>query len=296
MSELDPCSDRPTSLGPAVPQTSSFQVEEKSSGIATSDGQLSERAQIGVLIINADDWGRSREATDRTLECVFRKTVSSVSAMVYMEDSERGAQLALGGRVDAGLHLNLTTPFSAGGVPSSLLRHHEKVVGYLTGHRLAQVLFHPGLRRSFQYVVTAQLDEFRRLYQRDPDRIDGHHHMHLCANVLLSGLLPEGTITRRNFSFRQGQKSLFNRMYRQGVDAILARRHQLTDFFFSLPPFEPASRLQQIFSLSCQFVVEVETHPEKNEEYKFLAGGEIYSRIGNSKIAQRFFVTRLSRS
>src|SRR5579863_5715924 len=62
----------------------------------------------GLLIINADDWGVNREATDRTLDCVLRKTVSSASAMVFMEDSERAAQLALEAGVDTGLHLNLT--------------------------------------------------------------------------------------------------------------------------------------------------------------------------------------------
>ena len=52
------------------------------------------------------------------------------------------------------------------------------------------------------YVVKAQLEEFERLYGRAPNRIDGHHHAHLCANVVLAGLLPAGTIVRRNFSFR----------------------------------------------------------------------------------------------
>jgi hypothetical protein len=252
--------------------------------------------QSGALIINADDWGRNREATDRTLECFLGKAISSASAMVHMEDSERGAELALGHELDAGLHLNLTTPFSAALVPRKLMRHHERVVGYLTRHRFAQVLFHPGLHRSFQYVVAAQLDEFRRLYQKDPNRIDGHHHMHLCANVLLAGLLPEGTIARRNFSFRPGQKSLFNRQYRRGMDSILGRRHRLTDFFFSLPPFDPRSRLEQIFSLACRFVVEVETHPVNLEEYRFLSGGEVFAWTGAVPVAPRFVVPAVSHS
>lgn len=257
---------------------------------ATSRSLPSEAPKTGTLLINADDWGLNREATDRTLECLRAKAVSSVSAMVFMGDSERGAQLALGNGVDAGLHLNLTARFSAARVPDALIRHHERVAGYLTRQRLAQVLFHPGLRKSFEYVVAAQLDEFHRLYQKKPDRIDGHHHMHLCANVLIARLLPEGTIARRNFSFRPGQKSLFNRLYRRGVDLILARRHRLTDYFFSLPPLDPPSRLERIFSLARRHVVEVETHPEKREEYDFLAGGEIFSRIGDSKIAPQFFV------
>ena len=108
-----------------------------------------------------------------------------MSAMVFMEDSERGAALAGEQGIDAGLHLNFTTPFSACGVPSTLGDHQRRLARYLRRHRFAPTVFHPGLTRSFEYVVSAQLDEFRRLYGAEPDRIDGHHHMHLCANVLV---------------------------------------------------------------------------------------------------------------
>ncbi len=199
-------------------------------------------------------------------------------------------------QIDAGLHLNLTTPFSAPACPTALLRHHEKVARYLTRHRLAQVVYHPGLSRSFQFVVAAQLDEFRRLYHKAPDRVDGHHHMHLCANVLLSGLLPAGTVARRNFSFLPGEKSFFNRTYRQITDRILARRHRMTDYFFSLSPIEPASRLQRIFALARKSVVEVEAHPEKVEEYSFLTGGEIFSLAGDLRIEPSFAMPRRERT
>jgi len=48
----------------------------------------------GLLVINADDWGRDRTTTDKILECTNVGTVSSVSAMVFMEDSERAAALS----------------------------------------------------------------------------------------------------------------------------------------------------------------------------------------------------------
>ena len=250
--------------------------------------ERSDKFNTGLLIVNADDWGRNREATDRSLECSVRGALSSVSAMVFMEDSVRAADLAQEANVDAGLHLNFTTTFSAKGCSESLLRHHQKVVSYLTRSRFAQVVFHPGLARSFAYVASAQLDEFRRLYRKDPERVDGHHHMHLCANVLYANLLPAHTIARRNFTFQPGEKGIYNRLYRRFTDGVLARRHTLVDCFFSLPPFEPASRLQAIFSLARTFVVEVETHPEKIEEYRFLTGGEFFAQAGDLKVAPRF--------
>jgi len=235
--------------------------------------------------MNADDWGRDRETTERTGKCVLRGTVSSVSAMVFMEDSERAAAMALERGIDAGLHLNLTTSFSAAGRRARLVERQQDLARYLGRHRLAQVVFHPGLVQSFEYVVAAQLEEFRRLYGAEPERVDGHHHMHLCANVLLGGLLPPGLLVRRNFSFQPGERSVCNRFYRRGVDRMLARRYRLVDFFFSLPPLDPPGRVQRIFSLAREFVVEVETHPVQAEEYGFLTGEEIFRLSDGVRIA-----------
>ena len=61
-------------------------------------------SQSGALVINADDWGRDRDTTDHTLECIRAGSVSSVSAMVFMEDSEGAAARAREQGIDAGLH------------------------------------------------------------------------------------------------------------------------------------------------------------------------------------------------
>lgn len=230
----------------------------------------------GSLIINADDWGRDLKTTDRIQSCVSQGAVSSVSAMVFMEDSERAAMMGREAGIDAGLHLNFTTPFSAPDCPSGVLTRQLDVARYLLRHRLSQAIYNPLLARSFQYIVAAQVEEYCRLYGTAPERLDGHHHMHLCANVIIGGLLPRDTRVRRNFSFEPGEKSMWNRTYRQVVDSLLARRHRLTDFFFSLAPIEPLDRLQRIFDLSREHVVELETHPVNLEEYRFLTGGEIF--------------------
>ena len=155
-------------------------------------------------------------------------------------------------------------------------------------------MLHPGLTRSFEYVVKAQLDEFSRLYGAKPNRIDGHHHMHLCANVLLGGLLPPGTLVRRHFSFQPGEKSFGNRLYRHVADRMLARRHRLVDFFFSLPPLEPPDRLKHIFSFASKSVVEIETHPINREEHRFLTTGEIFRWTGGVAVEARFAPLRRS--
>lgn len=230
-------------------------------------------AHTGMLIINADDWGRDVETTDRIFECVVRGSVSSASGMVFMEDSERAGAMAKERDVDVGLHLNFTTLFSAHILPTRLAKHQARAAHFLLRNRLSQVVYHPGLANSFEYLVKAQLEEFHRIYGEDARRVDGHHHMHLCVNVLLAGLLPKGTIARRNFSFQRGEKSGLNLLYRNVIDRMLAARHRLTDFFFDLLPIEPTEHLDFIFAAARESVVEVETHPINSVEYSFLTGG-----------------------
>lgn len=246
-----------------------------------------EAGSTGVLIVNADDWGLDQNNTDRTLECYLGGALSSVSAMVFMEDSARAAAIACERGIDAGLHLNFTTAFSSPNCPAELIERQGELSRHLLRHRLSQLVFCPSLVRSFEYVLSAQIDEFCRLYGAAPGRLDGHHHMHLCANVLLAKLLPPGTVVRRNFTFRRGEKSWPNRLYRRFIDRGLTRRHGTTDFFFSLMPLQ-AERLKRICSLAQQYAVEVETHPVNPEEYRFLAGGEICHLAENVIIAPRF--------
>jgi hypothetical protein len=224
------------------------------------------------LIINADDWGRDVDTTDRMFECLQHGTVSSVSAMVFMEDSPRAAAFALEHGIDAGLHLNFTTTLSGTSVPAELLERHRQIAAFLTKRRFNQVVLNSALQRSFEYVVAAQIDEYRRLYGESPLRIDGHHHMHLAANVLAGKLLPTGTVVRRNFSFQSGEKSILNRLYRKNIDRKLAKRHRLVDYLFSLAPLEPRARLDRVLSLARHSVVELETHPINRNEYEFLMG------------------------
>jgi chitin disaccharide deacetylase len=229
----------------------------------------------GLLVLNADDWGLDRYTTDRIADCATLHRISTVSAMVFMEDSQRAAELSRELGITAGLHLNFTAPYSAGNCSPALVKRQGELAAYLRRYRFSRALFHPGLRRSFEYVVKSQLEEFERLYGASPTRLDGHHHMHLCPNVLLDGLLPAGTTVRRNFSFQPSEKGAFNRLYRSIVDRFLARRHMLTDFFFSISPLEPRDRVRKIFSLARTFTVEVETHPALVSEYGFLMSDEM---------------------
>lgn len=231
--------------------------------------------RTGLLVINADDWGRDRETTDRILACVQFGSVSAVSSMVFMEDSERAAELACSSDMDAGLHLNLTSQFTAGNCDPRLTNHHHRVIRYLRSSRIARYVVNPFLRSSFEYVVRAQIDEYKRLYGAAPVRIDGHHHVHLSANVQWQRLLPSGTHVRRNFSFTPGEKGRVNRLFRSRQDRRLARRHHLDDLFFLLPPLEPIGRVERLVSYATDHTVELETHPVNTDEFEFLTSPQL---------------------
>jgi predicted glycoside hydrolase/deacetylase ChbG (UPF0249 family) len=223
----------------------------------------------GMLVINADDWGRDQQTTDAIREFTRTGAVSSVSAMVFMEDSERAAAIARQDGTFAGLHLNLTTPFSFRGCRVGLRSHQERLARYLTRSRFSRLIFHPGLANSFRYVVSAQLDEFHRLYDSGARKIDGHHHMHLSANILFAGLLPHDVIVRRHFSSEPGEKRLRNVAFRQ-FTRVLMTGHRTTDYFFSLVPLEPEERLKRIFGLARTSCVELGVHPIQSRETVFL--------------------------
>jgi chitin disaccharide deacetylase len=237
-----------------------------------------------MLIINADDWGYDAHTTERVLTCVERGSISSVSAMVFMEDSENAAAVARDRRIDAGLHLNLDTPFTRLPATSKLVKFQARLARFLRSP-FSRPIFHPGLVRSFEYVVSSQLDEYERLYGAPPRRIDGHHHMHLAANVLFSRQLPLGTILRPHFSWEAGEKRIRNSIFRYYAKLMVKRSYRTVDGLYALPPLEP-TRLQDIFFKSRDFTIEVETHPTNPTEFEFLTGGALFRLLGDIPLSR----------
>jgi predicted glycoside hydrolase/deacetylase ChbG (UPF0249 family) len=228
-----------------------------------------------MLIINADDWGRSVAETDVALRCYEGGRITSVSAMVFMEDSERAAELTKENELDVGLHLNFTEKFTANQYPETLGNYHGKIIRFLRGNKYSQLLYNPFLRKEFAYSYEAQFGEFTRLYGKSPSHIDGHHHMHLCANILLSKVIPTGMKMRRNFSFWPGEKSFLNRTYRSLIDCWLARRYQLPEYFFDLTQCIQQKKLHRVAAMARSSNVELMTHPVLPLEKDFLMSDEM---------------------
>src|SRR5437588_744942 len=124
-----------------------------------------------MIIINADDWGRSKPETDAALSCFQKGRVTSVTAMVFMQDSERAAELAKENGVDAGLHLNLSQIYDGIVQSAKVADPQTRIARFLTKSKYALFIYHPGLRKDFRDVYQSQVDEFTRLYGKVPSHV-----------------------------------------------------------------------------------------------------------------------------
>ena len=219
--------------------------------------------------------GRSAAETDAVLKCYMKGRITSVSAHGFHAGFERAARLTKDYELDdVGLHLNFSEEFTHKSCSETLKEHQGRIIRFLKRGKYAQLLYNPFLRKAFAYCYHAQVEEFVRLFEKSPSHIDGHHHMHLCANLLLSKVIPIGMKLRRNFSFWPGEKSMLNRTYRMLVDRWLARPYRLTDYFFDLSQCIQGKKLDRVAALAKSSNVELMTHPILNGEEEYLMSDE----------------------
>ena len=204
--------------------------------------------------------------------------------MVFVEDSERASRLARDHGLDTGLHLNFTLAFDGHAGSAKLVSSQQRIASFLGMSKYCSLIYNPTLRKDFEYVYKCQYEEYTRLYHKEPTHIDGHHHMHICTNMLMSKLIPEGTKVRRSFSGLLSKKSVVNRSYRHIVDWILTRRYKSTDMFFSVTPPQDIERLQRIINLSRSRNVELMVHPEREDDVTCLMSDKFFQMIAETRM------------
>jgi predicted glycoside hydrolase/deacetylase ChbG (UPF0249 family) len=176
----------------------------------------------GCLIISADDVGHNAHATDRALECFEASRITSASAMVYMEDSDRASATLRGAGIPVGLHINLSEAFTDAATPPDVRSRQARLLprcGPDGARRAMRWLYKPRIRADVErcICIDEQLQRFRVLYGGPPTHVDGHQHVHLCPNVSLmsprmGGGAPEpsaGVLRRsRGVGFPQREEAL----------------------------------------------------------------------------------------
>lgn len=88
--------------------------------------------------------------------------------------------------------------------------------------------------------------------------------------MLASNIIPKGTRLRGTFTFDAGEKPLFNLLYRHILDIWISRRFISPGSFYSIVAVQNHKRLQNIINSAVKKTIEIEVHPENDEEIEFL--------------------------
>lgn len=122
------------------------------------------------IILCADDYGQNPSISQAIINLIEKKRLSATSCMtnsVYWPEHAKWLQ-PYKGKVDIGLHVNLTEGVSLSG--------HLKMMP-LSG-LLMRAYLHQLNQPAIEAEVNAQLDKFVEEMQQLPDFIDGHQHVH----------------------------------------------------------------------------------------------------------------------
>jgi|HubBroStandDraft_3_1064219.scaffolds.fasta_scaffold27451_2 predicted glycoside hydrolase/deacetylase ChbG (UPF0249 family) len=224
----------------------------------------------GLLIVNADDFGGNALATDRILACFAAGRITSTSAMVYMRDSARAAELARAGGLAVGLHLNLTQAFEDPETPAMVRERQARAVTYFADSRLRRFTYNPRMSALVKACLEDQLTRFHELFGQRPTHIDGHNHAHLSPTALLS--LPAGVVVRTGESDVRDGVSLGG-LIRGARHKAIAHRHRTTDYFFAidrLGRFPGEEDIKQLLDFADRASVEIMTHPDRDSDFHLL--------------------------
>jgi predicted glycoside hydrolase/deacetylase ChbG (UPF0249 family) len=142
-----------------------------------------EAIRVKLLIVNADDFGLNRAATDAIVECHRAGSVTSTTLMANAPDCERAAGLASGlPALGVGMHFNLTwgEPLARAGEVPTLVdaegRLHPR-------ERLARLLLLG--RVDPEHIARELAAQWQRLREAGvaPTHMDSHQHVHAFPRV-----------------------------------------------------------------------------------------------------------------
>ncbi len=234
-------------------------------------------AERGLLIVNADDWGYDEPTTQAIADCHRAGGLTSTTAMMFMAGTAQAASLAAElPSLGIGLHLNLFEEYSDDSAPAPVRDRQRLLLDRFHRSRLRRWVYDPRIRRQVDRVVADQWERFVELYGRPPTHVDGHHHSHLAANVLLGGSLPRGIAIRNALSDAHRRTPLTD-LLRAGRRRLVLSRFRSTDYFFSIETVWPGLEgppPEEKLGLSRHSSVEVMVHPAYPSEYEPLQSRE----------------------
>ena len=238
----------------------------------------------GLLIVNADDWGYDAETTEAIAVVHRAGGLTSTTAMSFMKGTGEAAEIARElPELGIGLHLNLVEEYTDPETPEPVRARQRELIEQSRLLRLQRWVYNPFMRERINRVIGDQFQQFVDLYGRLPTHVDGHHHSHLAANVLLSPALPKGTKIRNALSDAHRANPVTDGLRRLRQGMIDRRRLRTTDYFFSIVTTWPGMRgtpPPDRLGLAREASVEVMVHPIFPSEYAPLQSPEWIEALG----------------
>lgn len=236
-----------------------------------------------MLIINADDWGMDKQTTDNILACFKNDRITSTTAMMFMEDTDRSAEFAKSHNISVGLHLNFTEAFTGIIKNDKLNSVHNRLCTYFRVNKFNQMLYNYRIVREIDYSFNSQYEEYFRIYQKTPTHIDGHHHMHLASSVIFSNIITKGLKLRKKFAIDDNRVSFINRLYSYVVNRYLNKHYVCTEYFYGVSHDTNETFLNFIVNKAQTYNVEIMTHPGIFQDYNYLLSDKYYNIISPVK-------------
>lgn len=225
-----------------------------------------------LLIVNADDFGHDREATDLTIACFGAGQITSATTMMRMADSRRAAELGLEHDLPTGLHLNFTEPYDGAEVPAAERERQLNACRIFGdgGLRLRSWTYDPRISRLVEDAIRDQLEQFRILFGREPTHVDGHNHVQVCPNVAGAKALTGYKLRNALWSWPSTRTAMgVARALRRG---LTAHRFTTTRYFLDVAELRKLSRpdLTARLAIADSASVEVMAHPGFGHELEAL--------------------------
>jgi chitin disaccharide deacetylase len=243
----------------------------------------------GLLIVNADDLGYDPHHTDAARECLGAGRITSATAMVYMQDSDRASAVFRNSELGIGLHLNFSEAFTDPNTPADVRARQARLLPRFREYRrrrLRRWLYDPFIRSDVEGCIADQLQRFEQLYGRPPTHVDGHQHVHLSPNVVLSRAIPRGTLLRNSVDHYPLGRSAGTAARALRQRAILSR-FRSTDRLFDITEVDPrklGSDRANGWLPVAGGAVEVMCHPGFAHEFDTLMSDEWEEVLGRCRL------------
>lgn len=227
------------------------------------------------IIISADDFGISRNASEKILELVKGGKIDRVAVMMSKNITEEQVRTLLNSGVKIDIHFHL----SGDEIDKWQGRPEEYTEGDIKRILIFMwdYLFSRGRIREAEAEWYFQLGDFRKIFGKDPDGVSSHEHIHFFPAYfkIMMEIAAQNNIQFVRFG-RNGYKKFGFVSFILNSLRVLDLKYfekagpniKTTDYFASFDWLRDTDQIAAVIPKEKD--IELVFHPERPEEYEYL--------------------------